>query len=68
MKDFQQRVVDEKEQLDERHGRLIDYISGGGFNRLPVAERVRLRRQLIAMRVYSDILGERIDCFRKEAA
>ena len=56
-----QRVIDEKAQLDERHGKLITFISGGGlFDTLDPAEQARMRRQSEVMAEYSSILAERL--------
>lgn len=63
MEDFQQRVVDEKKELDEKREKLAAFFTGSIFPTLPVEERVRLERQLDAMNEYSSILGERIAAF-----
>lgn len=60
----QQRVIDEKSQLDERLSKLTEFVTGNEmFNSLPLDERARLRRQRRVMREYSEILGERIAAF-----
>jgi hypothetical protein len=59
----QQRVVAEKAQLDDKLNKLIAFYSTAMFEGLPTEERTRLRNQGGAMRVYSEILGARIDAF-----
>lgn len=65
MAPHQQRVVDEKSDLDEKIAKLHAFIEGNDFFRtLPSDEQERLRQQRLAMTVYSDILGERIQHFK----
>ena len=59
----QQRVVQERHELDERLGKLVAFLSGSIFQKLPEAERTRLESQAAVMGCYSDILGERIAYF-----
>lgn len=60
----QQRVIDEKCQLDVKVQALRKFIDENQmFSRLPMDEQSRMRRQLDAMVQYSGILGERIECF-----
>jgi hypothetical protein len=61
----QKRVVEEKQDLDDRLSRLRDFIStaGGVFKSLSDAEKDRLRRQEKAMTEYSNILQERVENF-----
>lgn len=57
----QQRVVDEKDELDVKYHKLFEFILGDQFFSLcDEAERGRMIRQLNAMSAYSKILGERI--------
>ena len=63
MEAFQQRVVDEQAELDEKRDKLGQFIGGYVFNGLPEAERERLVRQKSCMDEYSGILGERIAAF-----
>lgn len=61
---YQQRVVEEKIDLDEKRRRLEDFITSSPvFQSTPQDEQHRLQRQLAAMTAYSLILGERIDGF-----
>jgi CRISPR/Cas system endoribonuclease Cas6 (RAMP superfamily) len=64
MQPHQQRVVDEKSELDDRIGKLRTFIVESPiFVKLDSAEQNRLNRQYSHMRAYSDILGERIAAF-----
>lgn len=63
MKPHQQRVVDEKTELDAKRIKLEAFINNGDgaiFKALDVNEQDRLNRQLIAMNDYFLVLGERI--------
>ncbi len=67
----QQRVVDEKTELDEKLNKLHAFIFGNGnelFVGLPHAEQNRLARQLQVMGEYSKILSERIEAFNQADA
>ena len=65
MEPHQQRVVEEKEQLDAKILKLFNFIQENSlFASLPVIEQELLTTQLSAMRVYSDILGMRISAFK----
>lgn len=59
----QQRVVDEKKELDDRREKLDAFSGTDTFRALPEDEQDRLRRQWDAMRTYSSVLQERIDHF-----
>lgn len=59
----QQRVIDEKRELDERREKLDTFYSTALFHGLPDSEQNLLLRQGIAMRTYSEILAERIANF-----
>jgi hypothetical protein len=61
---YQQRVVDEKAELDERLAKLRAFIRSEAFEDVAPAERHRLLRQRDAMTGYSFVLGQRIDAFR----
>lgn len=63
MAPHQQRVVDEKTELDEKLQRLRDFFGGAIYPNLSEEERDRLNRQAGVMQQYSDILGERIAAF-----
>jgi hypothetical protein len=63
MQPFQQRVIDEKKELDEKLQRLGAFFDNETFNGLPEDERIRLKRQESLMQAYSEVLGERIAAF-----
>ena len=63
MQAFQQRVVDEKAELDEKLSKLDAFVLTGKFDALPNAEQERMQRQQKAMGEYSAVLGERIAAF-----
>lgn len=70
MKPYQCRVVEEKQEMDRRLERLLDFIEAANqpdiFGSLPEAEQSRLRIQYVVMQAYSTILGERIAHFPPE--
>jgi hypothetical protein len=59
----QQRVVDEKAELDERFEKLRAFIRTPTFNGVDGAEQDRLCQQVAVMGRLSDILGDRIAAF-----
>lgn len=63
MQEFQQRVIDEKKELDEKRGKLSSFLTTDIFRHLPGTERERLLRQSYLMSQYSIVLGERIGAF-----
>lgn len=65
MEAHQQRVVDEQTELDDKIGKLQNFISDSPiFIKLDKDDRVLLDHQLSTMRNYSKILGERIKRFK----
>jgi hypothetical protein len=64
VKPFQERVIAEKKELDERRERLLDFIESEGFTSVGGEEAARLGDQLEVMRRYSAILAERIGNFK----
>jgi hypothetical protein len=64
MQPYQQRVVEERKELDEKIDKLDKFIAGNEiFAALPPDEKYRLRDQLRIMMRYSSVLGERIEHF-----
>lgn len=59
----QQRVVDEKTDLDDKITKLDAFITTPTCLALLFGERSRLKHQLDVMREYSGILGDRIKHF-----
>lgn len=65
MKDYQERVVKEKEELDIRAKALSDFIGNNtDFESLEEAEAELMREQCEVMWQLSEILGKRIDLFK----
>lgn len=65
MAPHEQRVIDEKEELDTRAKDLCSFINFNDlFPALPVAEQERLLKQRDLMIGYSHILSERILNFK----
>lgn len=65
MKPHQQRVVDEKTELDKKAVALSDFIGNSPiFETLDPAEQELLREQNDVMWLYSSILGARIAAFK----
>lgn len=65
----QQRVLDEKRELDERLSKLDAFILDNPlYRQLPTSEQDRMARQSKAMAAYSGVLAERIEAFDTPAA
>lgn len=65
----QQRVLDEKRELDERLSKLDAFILDNPlYRQLPTSEQDRMARQSKAMAAYSGVLAERIEAFGAPAA
>jgi hypothetical protein len=64
MEAFQERVVKEKKELDNRLEKLRMFLENNASAKLPEQEQVRLTKQGRIMTEYSDILQERIDSFQ----
>lgn len=64
MQPHQQRVVDEKTELDAKAKALSDFIGNSNiFPTLDSDEKERLKEQCEIMWQYSEILGQRIAAF-----
>lgn len=63
MQPYQQRVVDEKTELDGRLEKLNAFLASEKREGLPADEAGRMVAQAEAMGTYSRILGERIAHF-----
>ena len=68
MEPYQQRVVDEKTELDEKLNKLRKFIGGETFVEINLMEQHRLRQQHGFMVQYSQVLQERIDAFTQQNA
>lgn len=60
MKPHEQRVVEEKTELDRRREALEVFMRGDHFRRLPLEEQQLMSAQLGLMHGYSAVLGMRI--------
>ena len=63
MRPHEERVIEEKRQLDDKIAKLSEFGKGEIFASLPAEEQGRLNRQHSIMETYSDILSERIASF-----
>jgi len=63
LKDYKERIANEKKELDERLNKLIKFFSDDKFNSIPTDEQERMKRQADHMTNYSVVLGERIAAF-----
>lgn len=61
---YQQRVVDEKRELDERIDKLAAFFKTEAFGNLPTYDRTLMRQQHRAMDRLSVILRLRIQRFK----
>lgn len=66
MKEWQKRVVEERQELYERIVKLEIFLRNKASEKIPVEEQDRLSRQRRIMREYGQILTERIDNFTGE--
>jgi len=64
----QQRVIDEKRELDDRLAKLEAFFETPIFVGLDLAEQQRLHDQAVAMHEYANILADRVDAFAPVAA
>lgn len=63
MKPYQERVVEEKRELDEKLAKLDAFGRTEQFTSLSADEQGRMNRQHSIMEDYSKVLGERIEAF-----
>ena len=67
MKPHQQRVIDEKRELDEKATKLSNFIDlSPEFKTIDAGEQDRLKKQLGIMWQYSQILWQRILAFKND--
>jgi uncharacterized protein YdcH (DUF465 family) len=65
--DYQQRVIEEKDELDKKIVALTTFIGHNrAWDNLTSMEKDRMRRQRWVMKLYSEILAERIEAFQGE--
>jgi hypothetical protein len=63
MQPHQERVVVEKRELDEKLGKLTQFINSDAYKAVDAAEQQRLFRQQTLMIELSAVLGARIEAF-----
>lgn len=63
MQPHEQRVLDEKKELDEKISKLSDFMHGDTFANLPGVDQGLLMVQIRAMKMYSEALSQRIQQF-----
>jgi hypothetical protein len=63
MQPHQERVVADKAELSDKLDKLETFEGGAIYNSLPPAEQSRLTRQLLIMKLYEQVLAERISAF-----
>lgn len=63
MHDYQQRIIDEKKELDEKLELINFFFDSQTYFALSESEQVRIRKQGDAMELYSQVLTERINAF-----
>jgi hypothetical protein len=63
LEEWQERLIKEKAELDERLEGVTKYISGDGFKSLPEDQQTLITRQKKAMTAYSKTLADRIAKF-----
>lgn len=68
MEDYQLRMVDEQESLNDKIDKLTKFIYQNPiFGTLPKEEREDMKRQLKGMRIYNDSLASRINRFKSKS-
>lgn len=63
MKPYQQRVIDEKTELDERLSKLEAFRETDAWDQLPDEDQDLLINQTVIMHQYSEVLERRIARF-----
>jgi hypothetical protein len=61
--EYQQRVIDEREELGKKKIDLHKFFGTVQFSTLPIDEQVRLRLQHEYMGLYYEVLADRIQNF-----
>jgi hypothetical protein len=65
MEPWQERVIGELTELNDKIHKLMNFMTMAEFNRLPDESRQMLTLQLSAMNLYGHILHERTKLFPK---
>lgn len=66
MKPYQERVIQEKAELDIKREKLDRFINSNDFDTLPYVSQSLLVVQADAMTLYSGVLAQRIQNFHRE--
>lgn len=61
MDTYRTRMIAEKEELDVRISKLTNFIGSGSYHALERHDQYLLRRQLLVMNEYSEILNQRLE-------
>ena len=65
MKAFVERMIVEKDELQDRVTKLENFVNGENFRELKGLEQVYLKEQLKFMRGYLSVLRQRINFYNK---
>lgn len=63
MKDWQQRAVDEAEELEEKLMKLAEFLGSDSFYKLDNENQILLTQQYECMHDYHSVLRSRIELF-----
>lgn len=63
MSTYQQRVIDEKRELDDKRGKLSDFMHSDDYAGLSAVDQGLLMVQLASMEGYANALARRIETF-----
>lgn len=66
MEPYQERVVEEKNDLDGKIARLARFLNSGVLDTMSIEEVDILDEQLTYMQLYNGVLSKRISMFRKD--
>ncbi len=65
MQPYQQRVIEEEEELESKLGKLMIFIKSDQCSCLPIEQQDLLNMQYYAMEPYSHVLSLRIKSFNE---
>jgi transcription termination factor NusB len=68
MNDFIDRLIDEKQQLDEKIEKLTVFILSENFKSIEMVQQSLLQVQLLSMETYSQCLTERLAWLSPQSA
>ena len=63
MKEYQERIIKEKEELQIKYEKLVDFLLSDIFKNLDTTNKFLLETQLDIMSIYLKILRDRISLF-----